>query len=952
MKPEESILVEVLQQDETTREEFINHACKGDPALRGRVMSLLRGYEGAGAMLENSPVAGSAGVARSRDATSAHDYAVGARIGRYKILQELGEGGYGAAFMAEQEEPVRRRVALKVIKLGMDTREVIKRFEAERQALALMDHPNIAHVLDAGATESGRPFFVMELVQGVAITHHCDQCRLGTVERVKLFIQVCSAIQHAHQKGIIHRDLKPSNVLVTLHDGVPVPKIIDFGIAKAMHEPLLDRTHVTAFEQFIGTPAYMSPEQLDAGRIDIDTRSDIYSLGVLLYELLTGRTPFGSRDLLKTGVDEMRRTIREKVPARPSARVGSLSLVDGISVAEARGTDPSKLRSWLRGDIDWIVMRCLEKDRSRRYETANGLAQDLIRHLRHEPTTARPPSTAYHLGKLIRRNRLAFGAATAVLLALVAGMGISAWFLVRERAAHQRAALEAERSAQVARLMQDMLTGVGPQVAVGRDTRLLRTILDETVIRIESQLAGQPEVEASFRETLGRVYQDLGELSAAALMYERSLQLRREVFGSDHVLVADSLQHLGEVRVLQDRLQEAETLLTEALAMRGKWLGADHAATTDSRTALAHVRMVARAAEAESTTNVTPAGESAALEAKPSVIRLNMAGGTVGGKPIMPNFFSIAFQQRALEREFEADGIRIEWSSPSYDTANEKVVQSPSDFSHVGPVNDLEIRAAGRDYRLLMPIRPPIASLALAVHSDSPFRTVADLRGKRIVICKVTNSHLALCRIMEKSGFHESDFDLVPVKGFAAVESTFAGGEADARMIFMGAAVPFDQLRGSRVIAELGDDYNVADVGKLAVSADFERRYPEIVQRVVTTLVKSAAWISDERNRETVLELWANSPQQREALAAAYAGPRLKESVTPLMDERFMAGLRRDCEDAKRFGLIRPDADMSFDGWVEPKYLERALNELNLNGLWPEYDAEGRLKKSAERASD
>ena len=430
------------------RPALLDAMCAGDPALRQRLDTLLAARQKAD---ELSAKGAPAVVATIKlDPPHAGDEAVGKTIGRYKVLEKVGEGGCGVVYVAEQTEPVRRRVALKVIKLGMDTKQVVARFEAERQALAMMDHANIARVLDAGSTETGRPFFVMELVRGIRITDYCDQHNLSTKERLELFIKVCQAIQHAHQKGIIHRDIKPSNILVTLHDGVPVPKVIDFGIAKATEGRLTDGTVYTQLHQFIGTPAYMSPEQAEMSGLDIDTRSDIYSLGVLLYELLTGRTPFDSDELMSLGLDEMRKAIREKDPMRPSTRFATLEGEDLTATAKRRSTEISKLMHQLKGDLDWIVMKALEKDRTRRYETANGLAADLKRHLSNETVVARPPSSAYRFQKLVRRNKLAFAAGVAIAAALLLGTIASTWQSVRATRA-KREALAAQASESVQR---------------------------------------------------------------------------------------------------------------------------------------------------------------------------------------------------------------------------------------------------------------------------------------------------------------------------------------------------------------------------------------------------------------------------------------------------------------------------------------------------------------------
>jgi serine/threonine protein kinase len=419
---------------------FLDRACMGDAELRARIEGLLAAEAEAERFFEE-------GGALIRSKLPGEE-AIGAKIGRYKLVQKIGEGGCGVVYMAEQEEPVRRSVALKIIKLGMETKSVIARFEAERQALAMMDHPNIARVFDAGATDRGPPYFVMELVRGVKITDYCDQNRLGVAERLDLFIQICHAIQHAHQKGIIHGDIKPSNVLVEEHDGEAVPKVIDFGISKATEARLTDKLFTT-YAQLIGTPAYMSPEQAQMGGVDIDTRSDIYSLGVLLYELLTGRTPFDPKELAASGLDEMRKTLREREPARPSARLHALPLSELIKVSNGRLTDPARLVSSLRGDLDWIAMKAMEKERARRYETANGLAMDVHRHLNNEPVAACPPSWAYRLQKLVRRNRVVFIAGGAVTIALVVGMSTSTWLFLKEREALKRALAAEQQQARL-----------------------------------------------------------------------------------------------------------------------------------------------------------------------------------------------------------------------------------------------------------------------------------------------------------------------------------------------------------------------------------------------------------------------------------------------------------------------------------------------------------------------
>ena len=499
-----------------------------------------------------------------------HEEAPGALIGRYKILEKAGEGGFGVVYVAEQREPVKRRVALKIIKLGMDTRQVVGRFEAERQALALMDHPNIAKVLDAGATETGRPFFVMELVRGVRITDYCDQNKLSVPARLQLFIQVCHAIQHAHQKGIIHRDIKPSNILVTLHDGVPVPKVIDFGIAKATQGRLTDQTLFTAFEQFIGTPAYMSPEQAEMSGLDIDTRTDIYSLGVLLYELLTGRAPFDSEKLLAAGVDALRRTIRDQEPPRPSSQLGTMQAEALTQTALHRNTDPPRLIRFLRGDLDWVVMKALEKDRTRRYETANGLAMDVQRYANDEPVIARPPARLYRLQKALHRNKLAFSAASITALALLASALVSTVHAVRASRAEKQARQDKDAATQARHqaeaisrfLTDDLLYQAAPDQNAREKKVTMEEVLEKAALKLEQDpnLVKQPEIEATLRFAIGTTFHRLGLLREAERHLRRAVHLY-DVMGRQDRQALSAQRQLCDLLLSQMmRLEDGEQL--------------------------------------------------------------------------------------------------------------------------------------------------------------------------------------------------------------------------------------------------------------------------------------------------------------------------------------------------------------------------------------------------------
>ena len=495
------------------------------------------------------------------------------RIGSYRILQVLGEGGMGVVYVAEQTEPVRRRVALKIMKLGMDTNQVVARFDAERQALAVMEHPNIAKVLDGGASETGRPYFVMELVRGVPLTEYCDMHRLSTRERLSLFIPVCHAVQHAHQKGVIHRDLKPSNVLVAVQDDRPVPKVIDFGIAKAVSQRLTEHTLVTEYGHAMGTPAYMSPEQAEMSGLDVDTRTDIYSLGVMLYELLVGRLPI---DPAEMGIPAFfaRLVMREASPPTPSVRLSTLG-AGQVAVASSRQTDSSALRKELKGDLDWIVMKAMDPDRTRRYETVNGLAMDLQRHLDDEPVTARPPSPGYRLAKFIKRHRGGVAAGAAAMAALVIGTTLATIGLVRATRAEAVARQEAEAVRQVADFLVGLFRVSDPGEARG-NTITAREILDQGAQQITTELGGQPAVQARLTQTMGQVYSALGLYDAARPLLEQALALREQLRDPDQLDVASGLVDLASVARRQGSFAQAESLYARALSIREAALGPDH----------------------------------------------------------------------------------------------------------------------------------------------------------------------------------------------------------------------------------------------------------------------------------------------------------------------------------------------------------------------------------------
>ena len=604
-----AILMEVIEKPQPQREAFVQAACGGDPTLLGEVRSLLESHAQAGEFLA-SPTIEAPPLTQAAPACPILE-GPGSKIGRYKLLQLIGEGGFGSVFMAEQEHPVRRKVALKIIKLGMDTKAVIARFEAERQALAMMDHPNIARVLDAGATDTGRPFFVMELVRGVPITEYCDQVKLDTGQRLALFMDVCGAVQHAHQKGVIHRDLKPSNVMITLRDDKPNVKVIDFGIAKATEQKLTEKTLFTAYGQMVGTPAYMSPEQAVMSEFDVDTRSDIYSLGVLLYELLTGSPPFDAQTLRGAGFDEMRRIIREQQPQKPSTKLSTLAEATKLTVAGQRQASPQSLSRQLHGDLDWIVLKALEKDRTRRYESASAFARDIQRHLKSEPVLAAAPTARYRLGKFIQRNKGPVVVVAAIALLLLAGTAVSTWQAVRATKSKREAVaavLQKEKALESANaanqqsqkrlgqlqkandILGSIFESLDPREIAGAQRPLQAILvekLDKAAEQLQGDAIGDPLVVAAMQVTFGKSLLGLGEPKKAIALFDAARATRKARLGPGDPQTLTVMRGLENAYLDAGKVDLALPLAEETLKLEKAKLGPDHPDTLASMNNLA-----------------------------------------------------------------------------------------------------------------------------------------------------------------------------------------------------------------------------------------------------------------------------------------------------------------------------------------------------------------------------
>lgn len=544
------------------RDCFLQRACGDDREQHVQVRCLLDAFSPAAEFVRER--------SEACPSESAGDF-----IGDFRLVQELGEGGGGIVYLAEQSTPFRREVALKIIKLGMDTRAVINRFGAERQALAMMDHPNIARVFDAGATPTGRPYFVMELVRGIRITEYCSQCRLTIQERLLLFIQVCNAIEHAHQKGLVHRDIKPSNVLVTLHGGMALAKVIDFGVAKATQGRLTEETLFTLVDQFIGTPAYVSPEQTGFGSAHVDARSDIFSLGALLYELLTGCTPLDARELSGATLEEVRRRIREEAPTVPSKRLHTLNGKRMSEPSERYRTSALRLIQQVRGDLDWIVMRCLEKDKARRYRSASDLAADLGRYLQNEPVLARPPSVIYAFRKFAARHRAVFTTVSVAMSALLIATGVSTWQAVRATRAERLSLQDRERAEDVSQFMLDVFSAADPFVNFGREPTA-RILLDQAARNIQNDLGQQPDVRARLLETIGRSYRRMGQPARAGVYLRDALRIKQQA-GADEEGVGPVVTELAIALRQEGRIDESDKYFKEAqeISRRTKTQGSE-----------------------------------------------------------------------------------------------------------------------------------------------------------------------------------------------------------------------------------------------------------------------------------------------------------------------------------------------------------------------------------------